>query len=186
MSTIQEELKDNKSAERLVSQLGLKKEIEDKLKYYKAHLQVTANAITAIDQIVSGYGTDYSGLNPKVVLEICEYSMRKLELEIKMETQKNFIEMWLQRSMEYDSKMGKITEECNQHFEETVKKAREVAKTNLRLQAAMNNYDKSNNEDQLVKNEYWLYITKEIQNREEYLKSQAAESGANVKPLHKA
>jgi len=170
----------------LVEMLKGKPEIDEKIKYYKGVLIATDTQIKAIDtRIERGYTTEtfkFLGvpINKKIMLDeydIAKLQIEKLDAESKLFYQQQYFENWLKRSQEFEKKTAEITAECNANYDSIVLEAVEVAKSNPRLALVMSEYDKKNPEnDQRIRNEYYLFCKKEVENFKQY--------GKNGRKLH--
>lgn len=140
--------------------LQLKPEIDLRLNYYKGVLETTANHISAIDERIAQNHKydDY---------EITKLKREKLDAELELHAQKKYYEQWLERSVEYKTKYEEITAECNANFDYFYEEAKKLQETNLRLRSVFGNY-KTDNTDQALKNEFYLYIRQEVQNNKQF------------------
>jgi hypothetical protein len=160
--------------------LNQKDEIAAKMKYYEGNLfacETLSNSIQ--ERIDRGYNRETISILwlPLVhkTQKFDTYQVNKLleeksEVDYKIYCQKQYYESWLKRSKEYEAQFDEITRECNEHFDEVVEAAKEVAETNIRLAQSMSAYKNPKN-DQQLKNEYFLYLKQETDNRREALSS---------------
>jgi len=101
----------------------------------------------------------------KKILDGLEISRLKMEMNDISNTvfnQKQYFENWKQRKEDYEIRMDKITRECNEHFDETLKKAKEIT-ANPQLQQVISEYSNPDN-DQDMKNQFFLYLKQNINN----------------------
>lgn len=153
--------------------LKQKPEIDEKVKYYKSVLTVYSKIINSLDEkIKSGGKTEvmyFMGVLPIVKKnKLDNHEIAKLELELvqteaQLQSQKNYFEMWLQRSKEYETKFDEVTRDCNNNWDSIMKYAEEVRKTNFRLAQVMDNYSNPDNNEK-TKVEYYLYVKRECEN----------------------
>lgn len=165
----------------LVEILKGKPEIDQKITYYKGVLKATDCQIKAIaTRIERGYTTETfkflgAPINKRIMLDeydIAKLEIEKLDAESKLFYQQQYFENWLQRSQEFEKKTAEITSECNDNYDMLIVEAIEVAKTNPRLALVMSEYDKKNpDNDQRIKNEYYLFCKKEVENFKQYGKN---------------
>jgi hypothetical protein len=96
--------------------------------------------------------------------DISRLNVELQEIENKIYSQQQYYEHWLKAVKDYETRMDGVTRECNQQFDEVLKKAKEI-KQNMRLQEGIANYKNEDN-DQQLKNEYYLYLKQEVNNHE--------------------
>jgi len=161
-----------KEISQVTSLLKQKGEIFSKVEYYKAILKATDLLIRGIEEKIDFPSYEIKikvlGMTFNVIRRTTDYErakllMEKIELENQMFYQKRYYENWLQRRNEYEVYFDKLTAECNAKFEGVYQEALRVAKTNLRLANAIKKYKDDGNQE--LKNEFYLYISQEIKNR---------------------
>lgn len=173
--------KDNREIEEIdkdVRLLSQKPEIDRKLAFYKGTMLAIEEMFNSIEErIERGYLTEKSlllGFIPiktKKILDsydIGKLRVEKHELEAEVFAKKGFYQQWISRSKEYEVRFEELTLECNTHFLDTFEKAKEVAIKNIRLAQAMDRYEKEGNADQKTRNEFYLFIRKEVTNHFDY------------------
>ena len=146
--------------------LKQKPEIDSKVSYYKNILESTGNLMDSIDELmVRGYKTEkISFIFPfkkKIILDsydIAKLQIEKLETSYALEAQKNYFEMWLSRSKEYDKK----TSEVDENWDKVFALAKDVT-YNIRLQSQLQGFDKSKKTRQEIIESYF-YFKKEVEN----------------------
>ena len=161
--------------------LKQKDEIDRKLEFYKETLYGLEAMYNFIDErIERGYITSKSklfGFIPILTRNVLDsYDLGKLKVEkhqLKAEvaSKQNFYTQWLSRKHEYEKRIEEITKECEENFDELMKKAEEVAIKNLRLAQTMERYWKEEEEkphDQITKNEFYMFVRREVSNRKQY------------------
>lgn len=162
--------------EQLVELLKQKPEIDGKIKYYKGVLLSIDKKIQSIDKrIKKGYKREtykifFIPILKNVVLDsydIASLEYEKLNLEAELFYKQQLFESWLKRSKDYENKVAEITADCNQNYEKVYEEAVELAKKNPRLAQVMGGQDKDI-KDQKLKNEFYLYIKKEVENSKQY------------------
>ncbi len=148
-----------------------KPEISAKVEYYKGILMITARLITAIDVKIN----KLSAINAQIDLEcngendydICKLEIEKLDAQSKLVSQKQFFEMWLNRSKDFTLKFEVITQECNRDFDMILSEVKELATAGSYLEKYIDHYftatlkqgeEKTELERQSVKNEFFLFI----------------------------
>jgi len=141
------------NAQALSLNLSQKDEIDQKLNYYKSIIKAYSDLIDAIDKKVEAETDEYT--KNKLILE-------KLETENRIESQKGFFEMWLTRSRDYDAKFAMISNECNEKFDETYAKFKEIAESNIILKSFVAKYDAEPEKTQRIKNEFYALIKYEV------------------------
>jgi hypothetical protein len=87
--------------------LSQKPEISAKVEYYKGILATTAKLISAIDKKIEKLDATNTteGVND---YEICKFEIEKLDAQARLVSQKQFFEMWLNRSKDYTLKFEAI------------------------------------------------------------------------------
>ena len=160
----------------MASMLKQAPEIEHKLNYYKEILKNNSEFISNIEKEIEVgvdiFSFNFFGISISITKSLTDYYKSKLliektEAENQLFYQKQWFEDWLKRKNEYEVFNEKLSAEANEHFEETLEKAKIVAEKNIRLQHAIEKYLNDDN-DQYVKNQFFLLMKKEIQNRKEY------------------
>jgi hypothetical protein len=164
-----------------ISILQQKPEIDQKISYYKSVLKSTAELIESIgDRIKLGYTIEkYRILGISIVkrvildtYDIATLEIEKLESEAKLFAQKNYFEMWLSRSRDYEVKFDEITRECNLNYDKMFEEAYSI-KENIRLQTTMAKFSNPDN-DQRIKNEFYLFLKQEVENAAQYGRRKSA------------
>ena len=138
----------------VISILQQKPEIDSKIKFYKDLFKFNENIVKAIDNKTSKSDID-------------EYDKAKLELEKfeilnKLEQQKKVFEMWLMRSKQYDEKFEQITKECEENFDLVYNEAVSISDANPLFKGQLEKYKNEDN-DQRLKNEFYLFCKYEVQ-----------------------
>lgn len=151
--------KNSEEAKMLSLDLQQKTEIDQKVNYYKSILKAFEELNSAIDEKIALLETkgdaDSKYQKNKLIIE-------KLETENATFDKKKFFEMWLKRSKEYDEKFEKITKECEEEFDITLDKAKEISKNNIKLKTYIENFEKQENPEQKLKNEFYLFLKYEV------------------------
>jgi hypothetical protein len=151
--------KNAEEAKMLSLDLQQKTEIDQKVNYYKSILKAFEELNSAIDRKIALLETkedaDSKYQKNKLIIE-------KLETENATFDKKKFFEMWLKRSKEYDEKFEKITKECEEEFHITLDKAKEISKNNIKLKTYIENFEKQENPEQKLKNEFYLFLKYEV------------------------
>lgn len=151
--------KNAEEAKMLSLDLQQKTEIDQKVNYYKSILKAFEELNSAIDEKIALLETkedaDSKYQKNKLIIE-------KLETENATFDKKKFFEMWLKRSKEYDEKFEKITKECEEEFHITLDKAKEISKNNIKLKTYIENFEKQENPEQKLKNEFYLFLKYEV------------------------
>ena len=170
----------------LIEILKGKPEIDEKVNYYKGVLKSVDAKIKGIDErLERKYTTETLKIfgvtvNKKIMLDeydIAKLEIEKLDAESELFYKQQYFENWLKRSQEFEKKTAEITEECNTNYDALILEATEVAKSNIRLANVMGEYAKKNpDNDQRIKNEYYLYCKKEVENFNQF--------GKNGRKLH--
>jgi len=139
-------------------------EIELKKEHYKSILKGYGDLIDAIEKKINRIKISPSSIFNKGDRDyrVSKLVIEKLEAENTIFEKKKFFEMWLKRSVEYAEKFAKITQECNEKFDETETQAKEIALKDIRLKSYMAKYDAEPNKNQKIKNEYYLLLKYEI------------------------
>lgn len=163
--------KNSNDAKALSLDLQQKEEIDTKLGYYKSVLKAHADLCSAIDAKIailekSGGGI-FSGIEKSeefIKYEIAKLRIEKCEAENTINEKKQFFEMWLGRSVEYDKTFAILTEECNRNFAQVEAEAQKLAEGNIKLRSFITKYglEKEENKTQKMKNEYFLLLKYEI------------------------
>lgn len=170
-------------SKQIANLLKQKPEIDSKLKYYTGVLKANEAVYNSIqDRLERGYTKEtYRILGIPVSkrimldeLDRAELEKKMLEIDQQVFAQKQYYEMWLKRSKEYENKFDEITRECNENYDEIYEAAQKVAESNIRLRTTINQYENPDN-DQRIKNEFYLYIKQEVENARTY-------SGGKTKP----
>lgn len=154
-----------------------KPEIDQKVAYYKGVIYSTNNLINSIDELIKrGYklekGSWLFPFSKKIMLDVYDVSkleIEKLEAGYKLEAQKNYFEMALERSAEYDKKFAILSAECEARFDEIMHFAKQVASYNIRLASVIDKYDNKDN-NQKLRVEYYLYLKQEVENSQQFSK----------------
>jgi hypothetical protein len=141
------------NAQALSLNLSQKDEIDQKCNYYKSIIKTYSDLCDAIDKKIEKTDDDY---------EKCKLIIEKLDVEDRIFSMKGFFEMWLQRSNDYDKKFAMITQECNDKFDETYAKFKELAKTNIILTSFVQKYEAEPDKNQRIKNEFYALIKFEV------------------------
>jgi hypothetical protein len=156
--------------------LEAKPEIDRKLAFYKGTMLAIEKMFNSIEErIKRGYITETSTFlgifKVKTKKFLDEYDLGKLEvekyeLEAEVFAKTSFYEQWLKRSKDYEVRFEEITLECNEHFDETLLKAKDIALNfaQIRLGQTIERYEKEDKHDQKTKNEFYLYLRKEVTN----------------------
>ena len=156
-------VKNSENAQALALDLQQKEQIDNKINHYKTMLKAYEDLAEVISKKILHY--DSIELSQKTLDDIYQKNkliLEKLEIENTIFNKKQFFEMWLKRSSEYEQKFAMITKECEEKFDETEAEAKELALTNIKLKSYMEKYDKEENKDQRIKNEYYLLLKYEI------------------------
>jgi hypothetical protein len=164
-----------------VSLLKQKPEIDQKISYYTTVLRSTSHLIDSIsDRINKGYTREVFkllgiGVVKRCMLDaydIAKLEIEKIEAEARLFAQQNYFEMWLSRSRDYEVKFDEITRECNLNYDLIVNEASQITE-NIRLQNTMAKFSNPDN-DQRIKNEYYLYLKQEVENASQYGRRKSA------------
>jgi hypothetical protein len=164
-----------------VSLLKQKPEIDQKISYYKTVLKSTAQLVDSIsERIKKGYTREVFkllgiGVVKRCMLDaydIAKLEIEKIEAEARLFAQQNYFEMWLSRSRDYEVKFDEITRECNLNYDHIVNEASQITE-NIRLQNTMAKFSNTDN-DQRIKNEYYLYLKQEVENAAQYGRKKSA------------
>lgn len=156
-------VKNSENAQALALDLQQKEQIDNKVNHYKTMLKAYEDLAEVISKKI--LHIESIELSQKTLDDIYEKNkliLEKLEIENTIFNKKQFFEMWLKRSAEYEQKFALITEECNEKFDEVEAEAKEIALTNIKLKSYMEKYDAEENKDQRIKNEYYLLLKYEI------------------------
>lgn len=156
-------VQNSENAQMLALDLQQKEQIDSKINYYKTMLKAYEDLAEVISKKVLFF--DSIELSQKSLDDIYEKNkliLEKLEIENTIFNKKQFFEMWLKRSADYEQKFAMITAECNEKFDEVEAQAKEIALGNIRLKSYMDKYDKEENKEQRIKNEYYLLLKYEI------------------------
>jgi predicted adenine nucleotide alpha hydrolase (AANH) superfamily ATPase len=171
--------KDNRTVEEInadVKLLSQKPEIDRKLAFYEGTMYAIEKMFNNIDdRINKGYlyeeRTIFGFIKIKVKKFLDEYDIGKLEvekheLEAEVFAKQGFYKQWLNRSKEYETRFEEITLECNEHFDDMFEKAKEIAVKHgqLRLGTTIQQWEKEENPDQKKKNDFYLYMRREVTN----------------------
>lgn len=174
--------KDNRTEEEIkqdIALLGQSDEIDRKLKFYEGTMLAIQDIYDKIEErIKRGYLLEersFLGIfKIKVKKFLDSYDIGKLQLEkhdleAEVFIKKGFFTIWKKRKAEYDQRFEEISRECNEKFEETLEKAKDVAaKGQIRLQHTIDRYNKEEEENgkhgQKEKNDFYMYMRKEITN----------------------
>lgn len=150
-----------------------KPNIDQKVSYYKSIVKLTDKLIHSITDKIKSGGYHESirlfGFIPVVKkikytpYEITKLEIERVETEAQLDAQKNYFEMWLTRSAEYEKKFDEVSRDCNNNWDSIMIMAEEVKKTNFRLSQVMEKYSNPDN-DVKMKVEYYLYVKKEVEN----------------------
>lgn len=140
-------------AQALSLNLAQKDEIDQKVDYHKSLIQTYSNLVIAIEKKVESETNEYTK---------CKLIIEKLEAENKIVSQKGFYEMWLARSRDWDSKFALINKECNEKFDETYFKFKELFKDHIILKTYIERYDNEPDKNQRIKNEFYALIKYEV------------------------
>ena len=95
------------------------------------------------------------------------YQKSKLTIE-KMDTvnaifsKKQFFEMWLGRSIDWDKKFAIVTKECNENFEKLIVQAKELSGKDIALNSYITKYEDEKNPDQRKKNDFYLLLKYQV------------------------
>lgn len=156
------QINQKKSAENAKSislDLQQKTEIDQKLDYYKSILKAYEELSSSIEEKIICLNekgdSDSKYQKSKLIIE-------KLESDNSLFEKKKFFEMWLKRSNEYDERFALITKECNDMFDSVYEKAKELSLKNLKLKSFVDKFEKEENPDQKLKNEFYLLIKYEV------------------------
>ncbi|MBK7362930.1 MAG: hypothetical protein IPJ01_11600 [Micavibrio sp.] len=141
------------NAQALSLNLSQKDEIDQKTDYYKSLIKTYSDLVESIDKKVETETDEYT--KNKLIIE-------KVETENKIFSMKGFFEMWLERSRDYDSKFAMITKECNDKFDETFEKFKEISKLNILLSSWLQKYESEPDKNQRIKNEFYALIKFEV------------------------
>ncbi len=139
----------------ITSLLGAKPEIDNKVQYYKSVIQASINLIEEI--------------NTKLLTETDTYIKSKLELE-KIETEnalhysKQYFEIWLDRTRDYDVKYAEILRDCNENYDTIISEGNVVKEHNPILQMIMGEHSKIENVEDKVRVEYYLCVRQAVEN----------------------
>lgn len=170
---------DNQTVEEvkeLVALFKQKPEIDRKVTFFKESLLALDNQLDNLqDRISRGkreikysfFGLPITSVERLDSYEIGKLRLEKLQIENDMFSKKQYYELWLQRSKEYEVKYEETTKECNEYFDAMLKKANEVSEKNFRLADGIDKYSNPNN-DQKLKNEFFLYMKREVSNFYKY------------------
>ena len=174
--------KDNRTEDEIkkdIALLGQGEEIERKLRFYEGTMLAIQDIYDKIEErIKRGYTLEertFLGIfKVKVKKFLDSYDIGKLRLEMhdleaEVFIKKGFFKIWKKRKAEYDQRFEEIARECNEKFEETLAKAKEVARTGqIRLQHTIERYEKEEADNgthsQKEKNDFYMYMRKEITN----------------------
>lgn len=174
--------KDNRSEEEIkndIALLGQGEEIDRKLKFYEGTMLASQDVYDKIEERINrGYTLEersFLGIFKIKVKKIFDsYDIGKLrlekhELEADVFIKQGFFKIWKQRKSEYEKRFEEISRECNEKFDETLVKAKEVSKTGqIRLQQTIERYEKEESQNgkhsQKDKNDFYMYMRKEITN----------------------
>jgi hypothetical protein len=168
-----EKVKDtSEESKELASMMQAQPQVEQKTAYYKGILLANEELHTSIqERITKGYTVSkililgFIPIKKKSILDSLDIARLKVELqevENKSYAQKQYYEHWLGTAKSYEAKMDSVTRECNQEFDKVLEEAKNITR-NLRLQEAIGNY-KNDKKDQMLKNQYYLYLKQEINN----------------------
>jgi len=173
--------KDNREIEEIdkdVRLLKQKPEIDRKLAFYKGTMFAIQDMYEKIqERIDTGYLIEKSTIFGFIVIktkknldgyDIGKLKVEKHELEAEVFAKQGFYEQWMKRSKEYEARFEEVSLECNEHFDEMLAKAKEVAaKNQLRLAQTIKLYEddaKEKQPSQKTKNEFYLYMRREVTN----------------------
>lgn len=141
------------NAETLVLNLQQKDEIDQKLNLYKNIIKTYDDLSKAIDNKL---------LTEKDEYVKCKLTIEQLETDDKVYSMKQFFEMWLGRSADYNKKFATIIEDCEKNFAEVEAEARLLCDKNLPLKTAMAQFDATENPSQRIKIEYYALLKFEV------------------------
>jgi len=155
-----------------------KDEIFQKVKFYENTLLNLEKLFEAIQERIKKGGIIQTykifGFIPivkKIKLDktdIARLNIELFEIEDEVWQKKQYFEMWLKRKKEYEVKFDEITRECNQAYDALLKEATDVvAPENPRLALTLRDYKNPDN-DQKLKNEFYLYMKQEVNNYYNY------------------
>ncbi len=156
-------VQNSENAKMLALDLKDKEQIDLKINFFKTMLKAYEDLAEVIDKKV--LFIDSIELSQKSLDDIYEKNkliLEKLEIQSSSFNKKQFFEMWLKRSADYQQKFAMITAECNEKFDEVEAQAKEIALGNIKLKSYMDKYDKEENKEQRIKNEYYLLLKYEI------------------------
>lgn len=147
-------------------------QVKQKIEYYKGVLKANDKLHKALQKKQKrGYSLSLNlvlGIIPIIKLEFLG-DVGKAELGVEIQNventvynQQQYYEHWLQNSKEYSNRMDAITRECNQDFDDILNKAKQI-KGNPRVVNGIANYKNPDN-DQQLKNEYYLFLKQEVNN----------------------
>lgn len=140
-------------AQELSLNLRDKDEIDHKTEYWKNTLILLSELTEAIDKKIESETEDYEKIKLK---------LEKIDVKDKIFSVKGFYEMWLDRSKEYDKKFEMVTKNCNENFDATFEKFKELAKNNLLLTSWLTKWENEPEKTQRLKNEFYALISYEI------------------------
>jgi len=156
----------------LVEMIKQKPQIDAMVKYYKEMFDIVQDIQSSIEDRIKAGGTikksyllGFIPVKTKAVLDSLEIYRLKEE-NIELENEKFNISVyyqnWSDRLVEYEDRMDVVTVECNKNFDETLEKAKTI-NTNPILATAIFNYKNENN-DQNLKNEFYLFLKQSVSN----------------------
>jgi hypothetical protein len=164
--------------------LKQKPEIDEKISFYKNVLKSSADLVESIsERIKKGYTVEkfkFLGvsISKRVMLDsydVAKLEIEKIETESKIYAQKNYFENWLKRSKDYETKFDEITRECNERWDDVFAKAEGIRTENVRLNMSMSKYSNPDN-DQDMKNKFFLYLKQEVENYYKHRSSKFAKA----------
>ena len=151
--------KSAENAKSLSLDLQQKNEIDQKLDYYKSILKAFEELSLSIEEKINAL-KDLEDAESKY--QKSKLIIEKLEAENSLFEKKKFFEMWLKRSNEYDERFAMITKECNDMYDEVFEKAKELSVNNSKLKSFIEKFEKEENPEQKLKNEFYLLIKYEV------------------------
>lgn len=147
-------------------------EVDKKVEYYKESLLALDGILSAIETRSSrGYTTEsfrFLGFKINKKINLDEYDKSKLllekkRMELELFEKKRYFEMWLERKKDYEKKFEELKAECEERYDSILEQAKEVSKTNLRLNDVIGSYKNEGN-DMKIKIGFYLYIKQEVEN----------------------
>jgi len=157
--------------------LESKPQIDQKMKYYKGVLEANNSLYNTIQERIETGGTikksyilGFIPVKTKYILDSLDIARLEIELheiEDKAFNLGQYYKGWINRNNEYNKKVDEITRECNANFDSVLKEAKTI--THFRVQNTISEYKNENN-DQDMKNGFYLTIKQEINNRDVHKK----------------